>query len=114
MEFLTENRAILIIILAALIGTLIAIKLGYESKVKQALLYFTIKAEKMFGGKTGEIKFAAVASWIYEQLPPLGRLLISADRIAFLINWGVDEMKKYLQNNPSATEYVKTKQGAAE
>lgn len=105
-EFLQNNIASLIVILVILLGMFIGIKAGYEKQVKQFLLYLVIKAEKEFGGSTGELKFAAVASWIYEKLPSIARIFISSADIEDLIEDAVIVMKKYLAENEKAKAIV--------
>lgn len=105
-NFLQNNMANMIVILIVLIGLFIGIKAGYEKQIKQFLLYLVVKAEKEFGGKTGELKFAAVASWIYEKLPAIARIFISSDNIEELIEEAVELMKKYLAENENAKAIV--------
>lgn len=105
-EFLQNNMASLILILVVLIGMFVGIKAGYEKQIKQFLLYLVIKAEKEFGGSTGELKFAAVASWIYEKLPSVARIFISSNDIEELIEDAVVIMKKYLAENEKAKAIV--------
>lgn len=111
MNFLKENWLGIAIIILFAAGCIVAIRMGYINKVKQVLLYLVTEAERIYGGKTGEIKFAWVAEKIYAMLPPIVKMFISTRTIEFLINWGVDEMKKYLTENQQAKIYVQEGKG---
>lgn len=105
-EFLNANIYNLIAILIVLFFIFIALKLGYEKQVKQFMLYLVIKAEKEFGSKTGKLKFSAVASWVYERLPSIARIFISANDIKQLIEEAVETMKEYLAKNKNVNEII--------
>lgn len=105
-EFLNANIYSFIAILIVLFFVFISIKLGYEKQVRQFMLYLVLKAEKEFGGKTGKLKFSAVASWVYEKLPSVARIFVSANDIEELIEDGVELMKKYLAENKNVTEII--------
>ena len=69
-----------------------------------------LEAEKKYGDGTGKLKFSAVSEWIYEELPSLARIFISADLIEDLIEEAVEEMKKYLEDNKSVKMLIENKE----
>jgi galactitol-specific phosphotransferase system IIC component len=99
----------ILLILAVIIAIIVMIRQGYIKQVKQGLLYLVTKAEQEFGSGTGELKYAAVADWIYEKLPAIARLFLSAETIDSLIELAVDEMKDYLSINNSAAKLIESK-----
>ena len=111
MNFLKENWAGIVAILLFAVGCIVAIRMGYINKVKQVILYLVTEAERIYGGKTGEIKFAWVAEKIYAMLPPIVKMFISTRTIGFLINAAVEQMKKYLTTNQQAKVYVQEGKG---
>ena len=109
LNFIINNLGNIILVLCVLVGVIVGIRLGYIKQIKQALLYLVTKAEQEFGQGTGKIKFSAVSEWIYEKLPSLARIFISADLIEKLIEEAVEEMKKYLEDNKNAKVLVENK-----
>ena len=74
----------------------------YKKQVSQMLLYLVAQAEKEFGSKTGQIKFAAVCAWLYERLPATAKLVLSPIIIERMIEEAVLHLKEYLDNNAQA------------
>ena len=66
------------------------------------LFYLVCKAEELYGSGTGELKYAAVVTWIYEQLPPIMKLLFTTKQIDAYIEAAVLQMKEYLSKNNQA------------
>jgi len=106
LNFFINNWEALVIIAVILVGAIIGINLGFKKQIKAGILYLVTEAEKEYGSGTGELKYAAVSTWIYEKLPTLLRLFISASMIDDLIEWGVAQMKEYLSENASAAAIV--------
>lgn len=105
-NFITAYWDSILLVVLVIAGCGVAIRVGYKKQVKQMLLYLVTKAEKEFGGGTGQIKFAAVVSWIYERLPAIARLFLTADTIGKLIETAVTKMKEYLAANNEAAKLV--------
>jgi len=81
-------------------------RVGYKRQVSEILFYLVVLAEKQFGGGTGEIKFSAVTTWIYEKMPIALHLLFTQQEIGNLIELAVTRMKDYLAQNQKATIQV--------
>lgn len=109
LEFIKANLDSIISVILLIVCAFVAIKLRYTKQVKQILLALVIKAETMYGGKTGQLKFSAVCDWIYEKLPAIVRLFVTSKDIAELIEDAVDEMKKYLASNDNVSMLVGVK-----
>lgn len=97
---------IILLVVFIIVAFIVAIKIGYKKQIKQLLLALVVKAEKEYGSGTGKVKFSAVCEWVYEKLPSLARLFISAKDIENLIEDAVDYMKEYLSENPQANKIV--------
>ena len=57
---------------------------------------------------TGELKYAAVTTWLYERIPAIVKFFFTAKQIDQLIEAAVDQMKEYLKKNVSAQAFVVT------
>jgi hypothetical protein len=106
-NFLTTYWLDIVFVVVILAAFIIAYRAGLKRQVKQILLNLVIEAEERYGGKTGELKFSAVATWIYEILPPVAKLFLTAKTISELIENAVTYMKKYLSENESAANIIK-------
>lgn len=78
------------------------LKRGANKKVRKMLFYLVSEAETIFGSGTGELKYAAVVTWIYERLPLILKFLFTEKQIDSMIEDAVQEMKDYLGNNEVA------------
>jgi len=85
---------------------LFLVKRGATKQVREILFYLVTKAEAEFGRGTGELKFAAVTTWIYERLPAIVRLLFTTKEIDNLIEEAVQKMKEYLESNKKAKALI--------
>lgn len=80
--------------------------LGYKDRMKEILFYLVTKAEAEFGGGTGQIKYSAVVTWIYERIPSIVKFFLTEKELDRLIEAAVEEMKKYLENNEKAKKVI--------
>jgi hypothetical protein len=98
-NFLTTYWDSLLSIAIVVIGLIVLVKKGYSYYVKQILFYLVTKAETEFGGGTGQLKYAAVTTWLYEKLPAIAKFVLTPKTIDSLIEEAVEQMKKYLTSN---------------
>lgn len=114
LEFIKANLYDILTVIVFVVVCVFLLRKGYESKVKEMLFYLVCKAEELYGSGTGELKYAAVVTWIYEQLPPIMKLLFTTKQIDAYIEAAVLQMKEYLSNNNQAkcritsTSYIGT------
>ena len=78
----------------------------YKSYAAQVLFYLVTQAEREFGGGTGQLKYAAVFTWLYEQLPTMAKLILPKKTVETLIEAAVSKMKEYLAGNSKVSEFV--------
>lgn len=96
----------LIVIGLFVVAIIIGLRMGYKKKICKMLYDLVCKAEKEFGGETGELKFNIVAAAIYEKLPVIITLLFTEKDIEKLIEEAVKAMKKTLENNSKARTVI--------
>lgn len=108
LEFFASHWDSLLAVLAFVALCVILCRRGATPYVKQMLFYLVTEAERHFGGGTGELKYAAVTTWIYEKLPAVVRFFFTAKQIDKLIEDAVNEMQDYLSKNGKAAALVST------
>lgn len=106
MNFLIANWANIVFIIAIIVVIIVLFRMGQKKRISQMLLYLVTLAEKEFGGGTGELKFSAVSTWLYEKMPTLAKFLFTKKQIDQLIEDAVDWMKEYLGTNEKAKAMV--------
>jgi len=99
--------SVLVVILFIVI-CIVLIRKGATSYVKQMLFYLVTQAEAEYGSGTGDLKYAAVTTWLYERMPAIVKLFFTAKQIDAMIEAAVDQMKEYLKKNASAQAFVIT------
>lgn len=102
LEFIKANLYDILTVIVFVVGCVFLVRKGYESKVKEMLFYLVCKAEELYGNGTGELKYSAVVTWIYEKLPPIMKLLFTTKQIDQYIEAAVLQMKEYLSKNNQA------------
>lgn len=102
LEFIKANLYDILTVIVFVVGCVFLVRRGYENKVKEMLLYLVCKAEELYGSGTGELKYSAVVTWVYEKLPPIMRLLFTTKQIDQYIEAAVLQMKEYLSKNNQA------------
>ena len=107
-QFLAANWDSVLVVLAFLVLVVVLIKRGETKVLKKILFNLVTQAEKQFGSGTGELKFAAVADWIYQRIPAVLKLLFTEKDIADMIEAVLEEAKKAWGTNENLKEYVET------
>jgi hypothetical protein len=106
MQFLSAHYLDILAVAVFLIAMLLLIKNGYKPKVKEILFYLVTQAEKQFGEKQGQLKYACVVTWLYERLPAVCRFFFTQKELNALIESAVKRMKEYLLSEQKAKEIV--------
>ena len=99
LNFLVTYWDSVLVVVILIIGLIVLVKKGYSYYAKQILFYLVTKAEAEFGGGTGQLKYAAVTTWLYEKLPAIAKFILTPKTIDALIEEAVQQMKKYLTSN---------------
>ena len=101
-DILLNNLDSVAVVIAFLVLVVFMLKRGAVKQVNTMLFYLVTEAEKAFGGGTGELKYAAATTWLYQQLPAILTMLFTDKQIDWMIEDAVDKMKKYLEQNSQA------------
>jgi len=107
-EFLAQYWDSILVVIIFIVICIALIRKGSAGYVKQILFYLVTQAEAEFGSGTGDLKYAAVTTWLYERIPVIIKLFFSAKQIDALIEAAVQQMKEYLLKNESAQAFVLT------
>lgn len=105
-NFLLSNWDSALLIIAVIVGAIVLYRRGEVSLLENVLFAFVVKAEREFGGGTGELKKAAVVGWVYERLPKIATLIISRQTIERLIESVLAYAKQKWAANPKLSEYI--------
>lgn len=101
-DFLISNWDSILFVLVSIIALIFLYRRGAKKKVYEILFYLVTLAEEEFGSGTGQLKFAAVTTWIYDKLPAITKLLFTTKQIDNMIEEAVKKMKEYLESNSQA------------
>lgn len=104
--FLAANWDSVLVVLAFLALIVVLIKRGETAVLKKILFSLVTKAEKEFGGGTGNLKLAAVSDWIYQRIPAVLKLLFSEKDIEKMIESVLEEAKKAWGTNGNIAAYI--------
>ena len=102
---MAEWQSILAVIVFA-VACVVLVKRGYSGYVSEVLFYLVTEAERQFGSGTGELKYAAVTTWAYGQLPTIVKILFTPKQVDRLIEAAVDKLQLYLEENASARKVI--------
>lgn len=75
------------------------------AQIREWLLFAVTSAEKQFGSQMGKIKLRYVYDKFLERFDYLAKL-ISFEKFSELVDSALEEMKKLLESNKKAQEYV--------
>jgi len=105
-EFLTDYWDSMLVIVLFIVICIVLVRKGSTQYVKQMLFYLVTRAEAEYGSGTGELKYAAVTTWLYERMPAIIKFFFTAKQIDAMIEAAVQQMKEYLSTNESAKALV--------
>ena len=105
-EFLTDYWDSMLVIVLFIVICIVLVRKGSTQYVKQMLFYLVTRAEAEYGSGTGELKYAAVTTWLYERMPAIIKFFFTAKQIDAMIEAAVQQMKEYLSKNDYAKSFV--------
>ena len=103
---MNANLIVAIILVVVIIILVLLLQTKYKKYASEILFYLVTEAEKEFGGGTGQLKYSAVFTWLYEKLPTLAKIILPKRVVSGLIEAAVSKMKEYLESNIKASEFV--------
>lgn len=101
-DFIKANWDSILVVLVMVFVLVLLVRNGYKKSVRKILFYLVTQAEIEFGNGTGELKYALVATWLYERIPLIMRIILTEKTIDDLIEQAVIKMKEYLAENENA------------
>jgi len=107
-EFITQYWDSILVVVLFIAICIVLVRKGSAGYVKQMLFYLVTQAEAEFGSGTGNLKYAAVTTWLYERIPTILKFFFTAKQIDAMIEAAVEQMKEYLKKNASAQAFVIT------
>lgn len=78
-----------------------------KEKVQEWLLAAVIKAEKMLGGGTGQLKLRTVYDMFIEKFPSLVKA-ISFEEFSDMVDVALEKMKDLIKNNDRLRKYIES------
>lgn len=105
-QFILNNWDSILVVIVFIVVCVVLVRRGFAPTVKRMLFYLVTEAEQEFGGGTGELKYAAVTTWLYERLPAIVKFFFTAKQIDRYIEAAVQELKDYLDANEKAQALI--------
>lgn len=112
MNWLMNNWYMIIIVIAVLISVITTVinftRLNTTQQmesVKEWLVYACLKAEQMYGSKTGQIKLRFVYDLFITKFTWLGRV-VSFEQISAMVDEALITMKGMLESNKAVSDIV--------
>lgn len=105
-QFVLNYWDSILVVIMFIVICIVLVRKGATSYVKQMLFYLVTRAEAEYGSGTGELKYAAVTTWLYERMPAILKFFFTAKQIDNIIESAVQQMKEYLSKNESAKAFV--------
>ena len=105
-QFVVNYWDSILVVFLFIVICIVLVRKGATSHVKQMLFYLVTRAEAEYGSGTGELKYAAVTTWLYERMPAILKFFFTAKQIDNMIESAVQQMKEYLSKNESAKAFV--------
>ena len=98
--FSPEMIGYCVVVLLVLVAACYLIYIGKLSLVKKIVYSVVIEADKKFGEEQDDIKYAYIVGAVYPRLPIIARQFITKKYLGELIQEGMDELKKFFEENP--------------
>ena len=114
MQYIIENWAMLLIVLAAAAALVWFAYKGNKSVVMRMLYALVTEAEKNLGSGTGSLKLATVIETIYPKLPGVIKLFISADTLEGWVEEALAAAKVEWERNAQIAAYIAPDTSAGE
>lgn len=106
MQYIIENLATLLLVLAAAAALVWFAYKGNKSVVMRMLYALVTEAEKNLGSGTGSLKLATVIEIIYPKLPGVIKLFISADTLEHWVEDALAAAKVEWEKNAQIAAYI--------
>lgn len=96
-----------ILIILGFVALLVVLYVKGQKNIVYKILYSLVtEAEKRFGGGTGELKQAYVIERIYNALPAVLKIFLTAERLGEWVDEGLALAKEKWAKNSSVSGYI--------
>jgi hypothetical protein len=110
LNFLLANWDSVIVVIAFIALLVFLILKGEKSVVYKILYTLVTEAERQYGGGTGQLKQSAVINWVYERLPAIVKIFITAATLERWVDEAVERAKAEWEKNANIKEYIESGQ----
>lgn len=110
LNFLLVNWDSVLVVLAFVALLVFLIRKGEKSVVYKILYNLVTEAEKLYGGGTGALKQSAVINWVYERLPAIVKVFITAGTLERWVDEVVEQAKAEWEKNANIKDYIESGQ----
>lgn len=94
-EFIAKYWECILLVIAS-ITLIVALLINGKKQIIYKMLYSLVdEAEKLYGSKTGKLKFAYVMEKIYSKLPTIFKMFITYNTLEKWIEKALKEVKEY-------------------
>ena len=107
LKWILSNWDSIIVVIAMIVITVVLVKRGETTILKQILFNLVTKAEQEYGTGTGNLKYAAVADWLYQRIPNVLKILFTSKDIEKMIESALAAAKEKWNTNPNIAEFTK-------
>ena len=110
LNFLLANWDSVIVVITFIALLVFLILKGEKSVVYKILYTLVTEAERQYGGGTGQLKQSAVINWVYERLPAIVKIFITAATLERWVDEAVERAKVEWEKNANIKEYIESGQ----
>lgn len=107
-NFLLANWDSVIVVLVFIVFIVFLIIKGEKNIVYKIAFALVTEAEKQYGGGTGKFKQSAVINWVYERLPAVIKIFISAATLGKWVDDVVEQAKAEWAKNANIKDYIES------
>lgn len=109
-NFLLANWDSVIVVIAFIALLIFLIVKGEKTVVYKILYTLVTEAEKQYGDGTGTLKQSAVINWVYERLPAIVKIFITAATLERWVDEAVERAKTEWEKNANIKGYIESGQ----
>lgn len=110
LNFLLANWDSVLVVFAFVALLVFLVRKGEKSVVYKILYNLVTEAEKQYGGGTGALKQSAVINWVYERLPAIVKVFITAGTLERWVDEVVEQAKAEWEKNANIKDYIESGQ----
>lgn len=110
LNFLLVNWDSVLVVIAFIALLVFLVRRGEKSVVYKILYNLVTEAEKQYGDGKGALKQSAVINWVYERLPAIVKVFITAGTLERWVDEVVEQAKAEWEKNANIKDYIESGQ----